>query len=1756
MNSSYKLVYSEALNSWVAVAEHVSARGKKSAMCLVTAAALLAGGVTGTGWALAAPPLIMPPAVNQLPTGAQVAAGTVSFSQTQTATAASMAVQQSSNQAIVNWQSFNVGANARVNITQPSASSVLLNRVQSSDPSQIFGQINANGQVFLTNPNGVYFAPGSRVDVGSFTATTHSISDSDFLSGNYNFSRNGATGSILNEGNITSGLGGYIALLAPEVRNQGVVLAQMGGTLALAAGESYQLLFNSNKQLTNVLVTPSTLSTLVENGNAVHAPGGLIILSAQAASSLLGGVVKNTGSISATGLVNDGGTIRLTATNKIELTQTSSISADAAPGSRGNGGRIDIITDLSNATGITQVDGSISAKGGAQGGDGGFIETSANRLTIANSASVTAEAFNGTAGTWLLDPYDFTVASSGGDVTGAAIQTALATTDVTIQTNAANVACTNVICASGTSSLGDIYINDTIAWSSSKTLTLNAYNNIYVGTSTAGGSLTLTGTAKLVMLACGGNTTCSAYYANPTSGVGSVLMGMAGSPTSGLLTNQNGFNGQINVSSTATNPIIINGRNYTVINSVAALTAITTSAAGINHSGSTNNGYYVLGSDITSALTSSIIATDYHKYFSGYFNGFGHTINVALTNGNMGLFSQAYSFVFSNLGVKGSIANTSSQYIGGIVGNIPGWSNGLNDGTILNTYNAANITSSGNNVRLAGIIGSTNYATLSNVYNTGSITVTSGTWVPNAGYVVGLVGYANKVIATNVYNTGAMSASTGQTVSGVAGLFGFVGGGSIITNAYNTGNITVGSNSIGIGGIFAIQNWGPSTFTNIYSSGTVTAGAGSTAVGIIGGMHFDDSTQKIASTFYNSSNASSVGGATITNPFGTVWTNYGVNNRLNCNTLCINSSPSATTYYSVTPLTTAQMTVSSNFTGFTFSSSAWGYSSVANSSPILCQMGGCVISNTYIGASGGTWSTASNWSLAFAPLSSNISSYNNIIINGGKAVYFDTNSVGSLTSTIENAGTISFTGSGNVTLSGVISGTGSLNTANTFTGTTTLSGANTYTGTTTISAGTLSVSSLANGGSSSNLGASTNAATNLVLDGGTLKYTGPAASTNRLFTITGNGGTIDASGTGALTFTGSSIAYTGTSTRTLTLTGTSTASNTLSQVVDNNTGATSLTKSGAGTWLLSGTNTYTGATTVSAGTLSISNAAGLGGTGAGTSVDSGASLFFTVGFNVGAEAITLNGGTLRLQSGTGSVSGTVDLAANSSISVDSGAQLTLSGLVSGTGRLTKTSLGTLVLTGTNTYTGGTTISAGTLQLGAGGTTGSIAGNVTNNATLAFNRIDDLTYANVISGTGAVTKSANNALTFTGNNTYSGGTTISAGTLKTGSATALGSGTVSVTNLAALDLNGQTMTSTGVLTLNGTGISSGGVLTNSSSSAGTYAGNMALGSATSIGSSSGDITASGVISGAFALTKIGTDTLTLSGANLYSGGTTISGGTLKAGSATAFGTGAISVFSGAALDLNGKTMTSTGALTLRSTGIDSGGALLNTSSTGATYAGLLTLGAASSIVGGTGTIALSNTGTISGATYGLTLGGAQGGSIASIIGTTSGTLTKEGAGTWTLSGANTYTGGTTISAGTLKAGSAAALGTGAVSIGAGVLDLTFSGTVALSSTLSMSAGAAITNSANTSSLSVAGTSTLAGNINTAGNQTYTGAVTLGADTSLSTLNTSLTNTNGTISFSSTFDSASASYYGLSVSNGTGITAFAGIVGANSATSALG
>jgi fibronectin-binding autotransporter adhesin len=185
---------------------------------------------------------------------------------------------------------------------------------------------------------------------------------------------------------------------------------------------------------------------------------------------------------------------------------------------------------------------------------------------------------------------------------------------------------------------------------------------------------------------------------------------------------------------------------------------------------------------------------------------------------------------------------------------------------------------------------------------------------------------------------------------------------------------------------------------------------------------------------------------------------------------------------------------------------------------------------------------------------------------------------------------LNIAGSGNLTASGVISTTGGLNYAGT--GVMTLSNAaSTYTGVTRVSSGTLSVGTLANGGSNSGIGAATNVATNLVLDGGTFRYTGATVSTDRLFSVGGSGGTLDASGSGAVTFSNTgALGFANTpGTRTLTLGGTNAGANTLNSLITDAYGvyATSLTKSGSGQWVLGGVNTYTGATKIDAGTLAL-----------------------------------------------------------------------------------------------------------------------------------------------------------------------------------------------------------------------------------------------------------------------------------------------------------------------------------------------------------------------------------------------------------------------------------------------------------------------------------------------------------------------------------------------------------------------------------------
>ncbi|MEY2809119.1 MAG: hypothetical protein RLZ66_630, partial [Pseudomonadota bacterium] len=171
VNKQYRIVWQEATQQWVVVSELAQSHGPSTSVlggCLRSA--VLAFVLTPMAWAA-------DPVPTQLPTGGQVVAGQAAISQS----AAVMNVDQTSQRAAIDWQSFNVGSAAQVNFNQPNSSSVTLNRVLGNNPSQIFGRITAPGQVFLVNPAGAYFAPSASVEVGGLMATTHSLSNEDFM---------------------------------------------------------------------------------------------------------------------------------------------------------------------------------------------------------------------------------------------------------------------------------------------------------------------------------------------------------------------------------------------------------------------------------------------------------------------------------------------------------------------------------------------------------------------------------------------------------------------------------------------------------------------------------------------------------------------------------------------------------------------------------------------------------------------------------------------------------------------------------------------------------------------------------------------------------------------------------------------------------------------------------------------------------------------------------------------------------------------------------------------------------------------------------------------------------------------------------------------------------------------------------------------------------------------------------------------------------------------------------------------------------------------------------------------------------------------------------------------------------------------------------------------------------------------------------------------------------------------------------------
>lgn len=629
-------------------------------------------------------------------------------------------------------------------------------------------------------------------------------------------------------------------------------------------------------------------------------------------------------------------------------------------------------------------------------------------------------------------------------------------------------------------------------------------------------------------------------------------------------------------------------------------------------------------------------------------------------------------------------------------------------------------------------------------------------------------------------------------------------------------------------------------------------------------------------------------------------------------------------------------------------------------------------------------------------------------------------------SAIVNNATLAFSRTNTITqgtdFASVITGTGGITKLSS--GTLVLSGTNTYTGITRTNAsgGILQVTQLANGGIDSSIGASSNAASNLLFGNATtFRYAGSAnVTTDRGFTINGtaagHGATISSSGTGSLSFNDHTVplAYgTANQTRLLTLRGTNTGINTFGKIIANNgTGATSLTKADAGLWILTQANTYTGATTVSAGTLRAGAAA------AGQAFGSLSAVSLS---NVAGAVLDLNGfsQTVGSLAGGGGTGGNVWLGSGTLTTGGLNTNTSYGGVISGTGGLTKTGTGTQTIIRTQTYTGPTVITGGTLQIGsttAGALSASTA--ITNNATLAFSRTNTLVVSNSIAGTGALVKLATGTITLTGTNTYTGTTTITAGTLQIGNGGTTGSLSPS-----------SSITNNGTLAFSRTNTIAQG---------------------TDFGS---------VIAGTGGVTKLSSGTLVLNGSNSYAGVTRLSAGTLEV---SLLANGGIDSGIGSSSNAAGNLLLAN-ATTFRYSGTSNA-----STDRGFTINGTSAGHGTTIESSGTGTLSFTAGGAIDfgtvNQTRNLRLGGSNTGSntfgtVLANNGTGATSLTKNGTGRWLLTQGNTYSGGTTVSGGTLLANnsSGSATGTGAVAVNTGAI---FGGTGSISGALTINSGGSL------------------------------------------------------------------------------------------------
>jgi filamentous hemagglutinin family protein len=416
------------------------------------------------------------------PTGGAVVAGAATIG----AAGKTLSINQSSNNAIINWQTFSIASGETTRFFVPSSTSTTLNFVAAGNPSAIYGTLASNGRLFLVNPSGILVGASGRIDTAGFLGSTLNPNASG--SGTIVFSGD-STAGIKNLGTISAS-SGNVYLIANEVTNKGSITATQGN-VGLAAGSSV-LLQQEGDQHLFIQAGPSTKRAVgVTNSGSIQsataelkAAGGnayaLAInntgsISASGFKKVNGqvyltadtGVISNSGSIRATGS-SHGGTVHIASkTGTIDNSGIIDVSATAAGGKGGS-------VSLKSTQGLVSNTGVINAKGGT-GGAGGDVDVSGATVDV-GSGVVNTLAAGGQTGMFTIDPATLTIAASGGDETGAQVATDLATTDITL--NADNA----------------ITINDSITWTSGTTLTLSTNvsgSTIAINAPISGGALTI-----------------------------------------------------------------------------------------------------------------------------------------------------------------------------------------------------------------------------------------------------------------------------------------------------------------------------------------------------------------------------------------------------------------------------------------------------------------------------------------------------------------------------------------------------------------------------------------------------------------------------------------------------------------------------------------------------------------------------------------------------------------------------------------------------------------------------------------------------------------------------------------------------------------------------------------------------------------------------------------------------------------------------------------------------------------------------------------------------------------------------------------------------------------------------------------------------------------------------------------------------------------------------------------------------------------